>query len=280
DQHHADALMLQPFDEVEHLADLLHRERRRRLVHDHDLGLEGGRARDGDGLALPAGQLRHRLVDALDADAQRIEVLARLLAAAPVIDQTEQPSRPAAPRFAAEEDILGDVQVLGQRQVLIHHLDAEIARLARAVEAHRPPVEQKLSSARLIEAGEDLHQRRFAGAVVADDAEHLTAIELEIDPAQRRDGAEILEDAVSFEDRLRRAGIRRRECGRSRHNPPVNSVILFKASLTRALPPLKLAGRQLDFSKATKVSAIFPESPDNGWRLQRTISPWLYCQTS
>ena len=45
--------------------------------------------------------------------------------------------------------------------------------------------------ARRVEAGEDLHQRRFAGAVVADDAQDLAGIHMEVHIAQRRDGAEI-----------------------------------------------------------------------------------------
>ena len=82
DQDHADAVVLQALDQVEHLADLLDGERRRRLVHDHDLGVEGGGAGDGDRLALAAGQFLDVLVDRFDVDVQPVEMVGRQLRAA------------------------------------------------------------------------------------------------------------------------------------------------------------------------------------------------------
>ena len=63
----------------------------------------------------------------------------------------------------------------------------------------RLALEDELPFARLIEAGEDFHQRRFAGAIVADDAQHLAGIHMEIHIAQRGDGAEIFCDALGLE---------------------------------------------------------------------------------
>ena len=45
-------------------------------------------------------------------------------------------------------------------------------------------------------AGEDLDQRRFARAVVADQRHDLAGMNVEVDVGQRRDGAEILGDAA------------------------------------------------------------------------------------
>ena len=56
-----DALRLQGADEVEHVLDLAHRERRGRLVHDDELRVEGQRAGDRDRLLLAAGQLAGHL---------------------------------------------------------------------------------------------------------------------------------------------------------------------------------------------------------------------------
>ena len=55
-----------------------------------------------------------------------------------------------------------------------------------------------------IKARENFHQRRFAGAIVADDAQHFAAIEMEVDVAQRGDGAKIFDDPPGFEKRSRR----------------------------------------------------------------------------
>ena len=51
-------------------------------------------------------------------------------------------------------------------------------------------------------AREDLHQRRLAGAVVADQRHHLAGMHVELDVGQRRDRAEMLRDAAEAQDRL------------------------------------------------------------------------------
>jgi hypothetical protein len=54
DQHHAEASLAQPFDEIEHLGGLRDAEGRGGLVEDHDARLTDQRASDRDGLPLPA----------------------------------------------------------------------------------------------------------------------------------------------------------------------------------------------------------------------------------
>ena len=56
DEEDADALALELEDEFTDLRCLRRAERRGRLVHDEDLGVEVDGAGDGDRLALPAGQ--------------------------------------------------------------------------------------------------------------------------------------------------------------------------------------------------------------------------------
>ena len=56
DQEDADALALQLADQVPDLRRLGRPERRGRLVHDQDPGVEVDGTCDGDGLALPAGE--------------------------------------------------------------------------------------------------------------------------------------------------------------------------------------------------------------------------------
>src|SRR5206468_1678982 len=84
-------------DEVEHLADFLDGERRRRFVHDHHARVEGGGAGDGDGLALAAGKVLDVLVDRFDLDVQPGEVLGRFPPALLMIDdgQAESPTTPS-----------------------------------------------------------------------------------------------------------------------------------------------------------------------------------------
>src|SRR4029453_15290093 len=54
DEHHRHALIAQPLEQFENLGDLAHADRRRRLVHEHDLGFREARARNRDRLALAA----------------------------------------------------------------------------------------------------------------------------------------------------------------------------------------------------------------------------------
>src|SRR5690606_30391534 len=91
--------------------------------------------------------------------------------------------------------------VSGQREVLIDHLDALGAGVFRAGEPDRATIENQIAFGRLVEAGEDFHQRGFAGAIVAHNAQYLAVVDAEIDVAQRGDGAEIFGDAARIEKR-------------------------------------------------------------------------------
>ena len=55
------AVLAQAADQVQHLGDLAHADRRRRLVHQHDLRVRQPRARDRDRLALAAGHAPHQV---------------------------------------------------------------------------------------------------------------------------------------------------------------------------------------------------------------------------
>ena len=55
----------EPSDHLQHLADELRVERRRRLVEKHQLRLNGQGPRDRDPLLLPAGQAMRQMVDML-----------------------------------------------------------------------------------------------------------------------------------------------------------------------------------------------------------------------
>ena len=81
-------------------------------------------------------------------------------------------------------------------------------------------------------AGEDLDQRRFAGAVVADQRHDLAGMHVEIDVGQRRNRAEILGDAAQaehqfapslrFSDGICHAlALRRYQRARSAVRPPI-----------------------------------------------------------
>src|SRR4029079_18221255 len=77
DEEDADALLFQLLDEVAHLRRLRRTERRRRLVHDEDVGVEVECPGDGDRLALTARQRFHRVLEALEVRIEPPHYLAR-----------------------------------------------------------------------------------------------------------------------------------------------------------------------------------------------------------
>ena len=109
----------------------------------------------------------------------------------------------ALERLAAEEEVPRDAHQRDHAEVLEHRRDAVFGRVARAPEADRGAVDQDLAVGRLVDAGEDLDQRRLAGAVVAEEAMDLAGIDLDVDVAERDDRAEMLGDAAELDGRNR-----------------------------------------------------------------------------
>ena len=133
---------LQLADQVEHVLDLAHRQRRRRLVHDDELGVEGERARDRHRLLLPAGQLAddlgHRWQPRAELARSSPRPRARMRAA---VDHADRSAEQLLRRLAAEEDVGRHVLHARERQVLVDHLDAERADLAGLAAVERRAVE-------------------------------------------------------------------------------------------------------------------------------------------
>ena len=149
-------------DEVEHLGHLAHGDRRRRLVHEHDLGFRKHGAGDGDGLALAA---RHRSTRSRGrvSDFNSLNSSpARLYIAGIVEDATAEPRH-----FAAEKDVGGGGQIVAERQVLMDDLDAVAAGIDRLVHDQVLAVHAQGAMGWQEVAGDHLDQRRLAGAVVA-----------------------------------------------------------------------------------------------------------------
>ena len=80
--------------------------------------------------------------------------------------------------------------MLSQSPLLVDGFDAQGAGLRDGQAGDRPAVEQDLTGVRPVDAGDDLDQRRLAGSVVAEQADHLTGSQLEVDVAQDVHAAE------------------------------------------------------------------------------------------
>src|SRR6202453_5375100 len=84
------------------------------------------------------------------------------------VDEDSQAARPSAEKY-----VLADIQVSAQCEVLVDHLDAEIAALVRTLEMHGRPVDEHVACIALVGAGHNFHERRLARRIVADETEHF-----------------------------------------------------------------------------------------------------------
>ena len=94
--------------------------------------------------------------------------------ARPPVDEPER-AEAQPQRLLAEQHVGDGVEVVAQREVLVHGLDAVLARRRRA-EAHRLAADADLAGVRRVQAAEDLDERALAGAVVADEADDLAGV--------------------------------------------------------------------------------------------------------
>src|SRR3546814_14801598 len=100
-------------------------ERRGRLVHDEDFGVEQDGAGDGDRLALTAREVLHRVLDVLDVRVEAMQHRARLVLHGIVVEQPER-----RPQLAAEQEVDRRVELVGQGARLVERLDAVAAGVA------------------------------------------------------------------------------------------------------------------------------------------------------
>ena len=202
---------LQAADQVEHLGDLAHADRRGRLVHQHDLGVGEPGAGDRHRLALAA---RH-LLDEVARPRLGLE-LGEQLAGARVHrrDSRGRLNGPMPPlQLAAEEDVGGGRQVVAQREVLVDDLDA----LARA---RRPACGSDCASPSSRISPSDggklpamiLTSVDLPAPLSPIRPSDLARLESQIDALQRLDRAEMLGDALQLQQR--------------QYQPPANGLLI------------------------------------------------------
>ena len=107
-----------------------------------------------------------------------------------------QPERAARVAVVAEHDVLRDRERLDEPEVLVHHEDARVERVARRVEVDAAAVQRDLALVRPVEAGEDVRERALAGAVLAEQRVHLADGGFEVDAVVRDDAGEALRDSA------------------------------------------------------------------------------------
>ena len=144
------------------------------LIHLDDARVVADRLGDLDHLLLGDGQEPHSPGRSKSGDAELGEESLGVTVHLGGVDEA------ATTRLPPEVDVLGD-RALGQEVELLEHRgQAGLLGLDRVAEGNLVAVQLDRPLVSLVDAGEDLHERRLAGSVLPDDAEHLAGMQLEI----------------------------------------------------------------------------------------------------
>ena len=209
DEDDRQAFGLQRPHDAGEIGDLGFAQSRGRLVHDDEPRLHGERAGDLDELLLgdrKIAHLRHRI--ALEPDALG-DGLRLLRHAPPAYEQLRA-------GFAADEHVLGDRHVGGEGELLVDRDDARALGVVRRRKGDRLPEQLDFARIGALRAGQNLEQRRLAGAVLAEKRMDLRRSHFEMDVLKRKHAGKALADAGHLEDRAVRRWPERMKAPRAR----------------------------------------------------------------
>ena len=191
-----DAALLEVVDDVEQGLHLGAAQRRAGLVHDEHAHLGGQRLGDLDDLLFADAQVvdQFRRVDGM---IEAGEELARQLRLTRAVDIDAE-----AGRRVGQQQVFRDREVRAEVQFLENDADAVAGGVAHRTEADRLAIEQDATEGRLLGPGENLHQRRLAGAVLADQHVDRAGTNAEVDTAKSDRAGIDLHDLLGPHDDL------------------------------------------------------------------------------
>ena len=108
---------------------------------------------------------------------------------------------PAGAILLAEKHRFRDGKVRDQVKLLVNDANAGGFNGCRIAEGQRVTVEGRAAAVSLIDAGEDFNQRRFTGAVLANQAMNFPRIEAQGDRIKRRNAGKTFADLVHDQTR-------------------------------------------------------------------------------
>ncbi len=193
----SDPARLQRADDLEKLAYFAVGERRGRLVHHDNARVARQDLGDFDQLLLRNPKLRR-----FDRQRQRNSEFAEdclgTLARGALVEQQ------TVGGLVAEHDVVDRVERRDQIELLIDHADAQIFGCARRVDGNGLAIDRNFAGVGALRAGQDLHERRFAGAVFADQCVHFAGLQVERNVFERANTGKRLPDAAHLEERTSR----------------------------------------------------------------------------
>ena len=108
---------------------------------------------------------------------------------------------PVGHRLLAEEDVVGHAQDGDEHEMLVDHVDPARDRVGRAGDPDGGAVQQDLALVRPRQAIEDVHERRLARPILAEEGMDLARADLEVDPIVRDHARVALRDPAHLERR-------------------------------------------------------------------------------
>ena len=181
-------------DDTEEDIGLGFRQRRGRLIHDDDLGVERQSFGNFDHLLLGSRQFACHGVG-IHIQTYFIQQFSRLSVHLLLIYKDT-----AAAFFTAQEDILGNVHIIQNTQFLINDTDAHQLGCQGVLDLDRLTFHQNFALVHLVDTGKNLHQGRLACAVFADQRQNLTGINRQIHMVQGQNTGEPLGDTLHFQN--------------------------------------------------------------------------------
>ncbi len=181
-------------DEIEQPLRFMRGERGGRLVHDEDAGIGVDGAGDLDELAFGERKARYDIGRGKGCAEAFEDAAAARLHRLPVGED-------ALSDLAAEIDVLGDREVRAEAQLLIDDRNAHGEGGGGRVHLRRHAANADFALVAGMHSGEDLDQRRLAGAVLAHHRMHLAGGDREVRVDQRADAGEVLGDVPHFKQR-------------------------------------------------------------------------------
>ena len=179
----------------------------RRLVEQEDARLRRRRASDLEPAAVRVREAVGRLVPAVAHQplAEEGELLLgelvrlALLAASPRETEHRLDERRARAAVRRGHDVLLDAHVQEQPERLERARDAAVRDLVRREPDDALAVEQDVAGVGLVDAGDEVEERRLAGAVRADDAHDLALVHLQVQIVDALEPAERLAHPLELE---------------------------------------------------------------------------------
>jgi hypothetical protein len=225
DEHDGLARLTELAEVREQLLRLRRRQDGRGLVHDQDVHAPVQDLQDLDALLLAHREVLHDRPGVHDEP-----VLLRQLADAFVRGVHVED----ALVLVAEDDGLGDREGIDEHEVLVDHADAEGDRHARRRRLHLLPAHEDPAPVGRVHPVERPHQRRLAGAVLADERVDLAFAKLEAHVVVRDHAGEPLRDVFHHDER-RGAGAPRLDVT---HRRPSAAQTLVGSSGTTIVPSM------------------------------------------